>query len=291
MTRKIVAVTGASGRQGSAICTAFAAAGWQVRALARSAAPAADPDSPHIERQRIAAYEADALAEAFAGADTAVLNAPIDYRLGVREALAAAVACAAEQAGVRRIVLNTGAEPFEGYARRISQSLFAMRAILAEGTVGVCVVQPTVFMENLLAPALAAGICAGRFAYPLPADARVAWISHADLGRAVVAAAVAPESGVFRIGGPEALTGSDVARLLANATGREVRYEPLAPDRFARLLPVDTGPHIADYYRRLARFPEALARRDGSLGLGLRPESFAEWAARQDWRIAARAAA
>ena len=291
MNERIAAVSGASGRQGAAICKAFAAAGWRVRALARSAAPAAGADEVRIERGRIAAYEAGELAEAFAGADTAVLNAPVDYRLGVREALAAAVSCAAEHAGVRRIVLNTGAEAYEGHAGRTSRSLFAMRAILAEGVVAVSTVQPTVFMDNLLAPPLAAAICAGRFAYPVPADARVAWISHRDLARAVVAAAEAPEGGVFRVGGPEALTGSAVAEALGKALGREVRYGPLAPEQFARMLPEATGGHIADYYRRLERFPDALARNDGNDALGLRPESFAEWAARQDWRIAAGAAA
>lgn len=288
MTGRLVAVTGASGQQGRAICRGLANDGWQVRALSRSES-SPDAQIEGAERVwRLNRYDLPALEEAFRGVDTVVLNAPVDYRPGVREGLAQIVGDAALRAGVAQIILNTGAEAFEGYPRRISQSLLAMREILSKSSVAISVVQPTVFMENLLGPAIASGVAAGRFVYPVPPKAPIAWISHRGLGQAVAAAADRAEAGaLYRIGGPAALTGTEVAEQLSAALGRRVRHVPMKPDDFARLLPPDVAEHIADYYRRLGDAPHALARNDGNRLLALQPESFGEWARTQDWAACA----
>lgn len=288
MTQGIVAVTGASGQQSGAICRAFAGAGWRVRGLARDSAWVREIAEERIERCHLLDYGVRELTKTFRGVDAVVLNAPVDYRTGVRESLASAVRDAAVATGVRRIILNTGAEAFKGYPRRISQSLFAMREILDQATVPLSVVQPTMFMENMLAPPVKAGILAGRFVYPVPATARIAWISHDALASAVVAAAESRDRiPLLRIGGPAALTAEDIAEALSAKIGRAVQHEALAPDHFARMLPPSVGEHIADYYRRLEEFPDALARNEGVDRLGVRLESFEEWVSRQAWRDAA----
>lgn len=284
MSGKVAAVTGASGQQGRAICRALADAGWHVRALARSSPPPAASIVGAAEVRYIGGYDRGLLDQALGGVAAIVLNAPVDYRRGVRERLARAVRDAAERAGVATVVLNTGAEAFEDYPRRISRSLLAMREILSAAPFDLAVVQPTVFMENLLGPGIAPGILAGRLVYPVPPEAPIAWISHWSLGEAVAAAAERAGPGaLYRIGGPAALTGGEAAEQLSQALGRTVRYEAMAPGDFARLLPRDVGKHIADYYRRLQDAPHALARNDGNRLLALEPQAFADWARGQYW--------
>jgi len=63
--------------------------------------------------------------------------------------------------------------------------------------------EPTVYMDNLLAPWSLPAVVSGTFAYQAPAEASVAWISHRTLAQAVLAAATAPLVGQsLRIGGP-----------------------------------------------------------------------------------------
>ncbi|MBE1877876.1 NAD(P)H-binding protein [Myceligenerans pegani] len=72
---------------------------------------------------------------------------------------------------------------------------------------------------------------------------RVAAVSPADIADATTAVllderAHAHDGVTYRITGPEALTGTDVARTLTRATGRPVRYEPMSTrDAYATPVP------------------------------------------------------
>lgn len=73
-------------------------------------------------------------------------------------------------------------------------------------------------------------------------EGRVAAVSPADIADATTAVLLderihAHDGVTYRITGPEALTGADVARTLAEATGRPVRYEPMSA-RDAYVAPV-----------------------------------------------------
>lgn len=284
-----VAVMGAAGMQAAAIARAFARHGSNVRGLTRDRTKTADVQAAGATPVIADPSDPDNLAAAIDGAEVLAFTAPVDYRPGVREGLAEALVRAAERAGVSRIVLNTGAEAFEDYDRPVSRSLLAVRKILASSSVPSVVVQPTVFMDNLLGPWSAASIVnEGLFAYPIAPEWPIAWISHHALGEAVVAAARHGQAGlVYRVGGPAALTANDVARILSSAVGRRVVHVPVPFDDFAtklnRALGAPTGDGVADYYRYLEQRPDALATRDGSEVLGLAPESFVDWAARQRW--------
>jgi NAD(P)H dehydrogenase (quinone) len=117
----------------------------------------------------------------------------------------------------------------------------------------------------------------------------VSWISHDSLAAFVHAAATRPVSGrIFRIGGPEPLTGRAVAATLTSVLGREVRYVriPAAAlaDGLNAMYGAPAGDDIAALYTTMASEPEVM-RRDptGWTELGVTPETFEAWARRQDW--------
>ena len=95
---------------------------------------------------------------------------------------------------------------------------------------------------------------------------------------------------VYDIGGPEALIGPELARIVSEATGRGIRYHALDLGQFAAGLNAafgaPTGDLIAEGYRYLAANPEAYRRSiEPWNALGVVPESAAQWAARQTWSL------
>jgi uncharacterized protein YbjT (DUF2867 family) len=267
MTNPIVAVTGSTGAQGAAIATAFAEAGWQVRPLRR------DSD----------------LETALRGVAVLAITLPIDYRRGVREAWLSTLLGVAAEAGVGRVVLNLASRPLPGLNRPVSATLRQMEAMALAGPVPAVVLRPTVYMDNLLQPwAAGAARESGTLAYPVPAGIALNWISHRTLGAAALAAATQP--GVagrgFDIAGPASVTGPEVAALLGAALGRDVTYADLPVPAFAAglnaAMGAPNGDDIGDLYAHLPRVPWAFAANDGNAALGLTPESFSEWFARQN---------
>lgn len=283
---KLAVVTSITGRQGLAIAQSFQKAGYRVRGLSRKAA-----STPGVECVTVDPNSVDAMTAALQGADVAVFTSPVDYREGVRERLAEALVAAASRAGVRRIILNTAAPVFEDYERPVSQSLRAVRDIVLGGAVEAVAIQPTVYMDNLIEPWAAPPIVNdGVLAYPAPADAPVSWISHASLGSFAVAAAQTPlgDQRIFNIGAAEAITGPEAAAIISATIGREVRYVTVEAGAFGAAMNAAFGPpvgdHLADFYRYLGDHKHALSRDSaGYAPLGVQPESFAAWAARQAW--------
>ncbi|HEY8572842.1 NmrA family NAD(P)-binding protein [Phenylobacterium sp.] len=291
MSRKRVVVTSASGVQSRAVITALAAAGHDVAGLTRGGEKAALVQAAGAAAVVADPLRPDKLAAALEGAQVVVFTPPVDYRPGVREALAEALALAARSAGVGRLILNSGAYAFEIYDRPVSATLRAVREILGSSGVPLTVLHSTVYMENLLGPWAQEGLAHGRLAYPLPADVKVSWISHRTLGAAVAAAADRQdgEGETYLLGGRQALTLCEVADVLARHLGRQVVAEAMSPDAFAAVLHGHLNPPaaqgVADYYRAVARFPDALAHSDLAR-LGVQAEALEDWASRQPWSLA-----
>jgi uncharacterized protein YbjT (DUF2867 family) len=285
-----VLVTGAAGAQGAAIAQAFAQAGWRVRGLARSAASAARVRSAGVQPVIAAEGDAAALAAALNGVIAMVVTLPIDYRRGVREAWLTALLDAGRKAGVQRLVLNLASRPLPGHDRPVSASMRVMEAMALGSGIPTAVLRPTVYMENLLQDwALGGARERGVLAYPVPEDIRIAWISHRSLGAAAVAAATRADAAGrgFDIGGPEELAGPEVAAMMGQALNRPVTYVNLAPAEFGSALNAvmgePNGSDIGDLYEHLPAVPRAMAETDDNGALGLTPESFAAWFARQRW--------
>lgn len=271
-----VTITGIGGVQQTAIAAAFAATGWTVAGTGRT------EGATNLETGA-------GMAAAFAGSDVVVFTVPQDHRPGVTMAMAQGVLRAATDAQVGRVVVNLAARANERSDAQIFRNLRAIRDLVLSGPVPAVVLEPTVYMDNLLAPWSLPGILAGTLAYPAPEGARIAWLSHRSLAEAVVAAARAEVTGQsLRIGGPAALTGGELAAALGRHLARPMAYARIPLDGFAAGLNAAFGPpagdRIAELYAALEDQPDALA--DGAEGmarLGVAPETFAAFAARQTW--------
>jgi uncharacterized protein YbjT (DUF2867 family) len=286
--RKTVAILAITGAQQSAIAARFAEAGWSVRGVSRNpvstahgAGVIADPDT------------GEGLDCALKGADVAVLTLPQDRRPGAMPRIAENVAKAAARAGVGRLALNTTGTIAEDADGPLFADMRAARDAVREGGAPFVVLQPTVFMDNLLAPWSLPGIAEhGVLAYPAPETARISWLSHRSLADFVFAAATHPDAARrdLRIGGPEALTGEELCAQLAQHLGRPMRYQRVPLDGFAAGLDQAFGPpagqRIASLYARLDGEPDAMAiDPTASAFLGVTPESFAAFAARSRWEL------
>lgn len=76
-------------------------------------------------------------------------------------------------------MLNTAGAVHETYDRPVSRVLREVRGIVRSGGTLSTIVQPTVFMDNLVAPwALPSLLNDGVMAYPGPAANPISWISH-----------------------------------------------------------------------------------------------------------------
>lgn len=274
----VVAIPAASGAQSQAIAAAFEAAGWEVRGTRR------DPQA----RFPADLETGEGLDRAFAGADAVVLTLPQDHRPGAMARIASKVAREAARASVARVVLNVAARIAEGSEAGVFQAFRAARAAVTDGDVPSVVVQPAVYMDNLLAPWSLPAIAAGALAYPAAPDARVAWLSHRTLAEAVIGAATADVVGQDIAIGGAPLSGGEMAATLGARLGHPVAYAPIPLDGFAAGLNASFGPpagdRIAEGYAYLASHPRAME--DGIEGLarlGVTPESFEDFVARSRW--------
>jgi len=132
----------------------------------------------------------------------------------------------------------------------------------------------------------------GVLAYPAPEGAPISWLSHKTLGDFFVAASEHDEAAgqTYHVGGPEALTSADLAGVLAERLGRPVTYSRIPLEGFAAGLNAAFGPpagdRIASIYQQLEAHPQAMdAGQTAAHVLDVRAESFADFAARNDWQI------
>jgi uncharacterized protein YbjT (DUF2867 family) len=264
--------------------------GFKVRGLSNSGGPSADG----IETIAVDLTSADNISRSVEGASVVVLTIPQDYRDGVRQRLTETVTAAAAKAGAERLVVNLGGTVFDGYDRPISTVLRDVREIARTGRTPAVSLEPTVYMDNLLAPwSLPSIVNQGVFAYPIRPELKLNWLSHDDLARFAVAAASsssAIDGKSFRIGGPEAISGLEMARELTSHLGQTVQYAAVPLADFAAALNskfgAPMGDDIADLYRYLHDNPDALARTPSDwAGLDVKPEAFRTWVARQDWGV------
>jgi uncharacterized protein YbjT (DUF2867 family) len=192
MDRGIVAVTGATGRQGSAVARALLADGWRVRGLTR------DPTSERSRALSVLGAEtvlADmedpaALDRAFAGVHGvySVQNYQISGLAGeVRQGRN--VAEAAKRADVQHLVYGSAGTGERGTGIGSWESKLEVEQRLRELGLPVTVLRPTAFMELMTDPAFypAVGVW---HVWPKIAGGsfEVLWLSCRDLG--VIAAKV-----------------------------------------------------------------------------------------------------
>jgi uncharacterized protein YbjT (DUF2867 family) len=102
-------------------------------------------------------------------------------------------------------------------------------------------------MENFLGPwCLPSVQHANAVAYPYRADMSASWITSQDVGALVAAAIAKPELAGRRytIGGPEALSGNQIAEAFTNGLQRPITYSAIDPIDFGKTMAQFMGPEI-----------------------------------------------
>jgi uncharacterized protein YbjT (DUF2867 family) len=292
-----ILVLGAAGDQGQPLLRALRAAGHPVRAGTRD--PAAFPATDGVQPVLARLDDASTLESAAAGCDAIAMHLPFTFDRAYARAMGAAIAEGARRARVGRIVFHTSCVVIDrelgidGHdARRDIES-----ALAASG-VPFTFLRSTVFMENIIRPWVKPAILAhGVFAYPAGPGLRISFVTLGDVADAMVRGVEGQLPERLLLGGPEALTGADVAERLAAAIGRPVRFESLSPDAFASAMSeLVTGSPAFEpggLYDRMAAMyrwyngthPSPLiadpAVAEAALGRPATP--LAQWARHQDW--------
>jgi len=280
----LILITGATGQQGGAVARELLAKGAKVRAMTRH------PESPKaLELKKLGAEvvqgdldDAASLERALKGAwgAFAVQNT---WEAGVeREAeQGKRFAELARKAGVHHFVYasvqsadkKTGIPHFDNKAR-------VEETVRSLGFPSYVIMRPVFFMENLSSPWFLPGIQEGTLAIGLPADTKLQMISVGDIGKYGAQAFLRHSEHNGRgvdIAGDE-LTMPEVAKVLSQAMGREVRFVQL-PIEEVRKFSADFAAML-EWFVRVGYSADVAAR---SAESGIRPTKFAEWASSISW--------
>lgn len=294
-----VLVLGAAADQGLPLIAALKAAGMSLVAGVRRADAMAG--TPHADVPSVLAdlENADSLTAALHGCYALAMHLPFTFDRAQAQRWGANIANAARRADLRKIVFNTSCHvaPHDigvtGHDGRRD-----IEAAIAGSGVPYVFVEPVVFMDNMIRPWARPSIVRdGVFAYPAGEALRISWVAIDDVA-AVMAAALADAALAnlrIPLGGPEALTGHEVAAILGDVLGRPVRFRSLSPDTFAADMSQlvtgsrDVAPHsiyagmAAMYAWYNAQAVSPLAVEPGALPVDVRLTPLREWAARQHW--------
>jgi uncharacterized protein YbjT (DUF2867 family) len=222
--KQAILVTGASGVLGSAIVGAALNAGLAVRQGVRDpkkANPGAD--AVHLDYTAPATFS-----PALAGVSGLLLIAP-PLDLNASAELGPLIS-AAKTAGVKHIVFISafGANHNEQGPLRIIEQL-AM-----DSGIPYTILRPNFFMENFSVGFLAGSIKTQGAIYLPAGDAKTSFISVRDIAAVVVAVFQRNLAGQeFDLTGPEALDHTEVARIIAQVSGRPVAYHALTEEQMA----------------------------------------------------------
>ena len=298
-----VAVFGATGDQGAGQLRRLIAAGHTPVAISRN--PAA---SAQYEARAADFADHTSLLRAIAGVDAIFLNFPstsFNAAEPLIEAAGIIATAAANDPGVSMLVFNTSlpvSKEKMGYMAQDARVEMRSR-ILASG-VKTVIVQPVVFLDNLLKawcwPGILRDAC---IVYPHAETLDVTWICHDDIADLMIAAMTRPHLAgrIFAIGGGETVRGPQLAAKLSRAWRRTLTFQSLGVEDYAarmyqvfsRTTNIDADRLVAEMirnYRRYNESPDRPFRIDMAPVLREIPVKLCtieDWAARQtlppDW--------
>jgi uncharacterized protein YbjT (DUF2867 family) len=266
-------VTGATGNVGGALVRALAAAGEPVRAFVRDPARTSMPAGVDVVAGDL--NRPESVAAALGGVRGAFLLAGYDRMPGTLAEL--------RRAGVARVVLLSASSVLSSDAdNAVTAYHRASEAAVRESGLAWTFLRPHTFMSNTLR--WVEQLRTGDVVREAFGDVPVTTIDPADI--AAVAAVALTGDGrhagqAYRLTGPESLRPADRVRILGQALGRPLRFEPI-PDDVAR-----TEMSAAMPVKYVDAFFSFFA--DGTLDespvlptvrevLGRPPHTFAQWA-------------
>ena len=216
----MILITGASGTVGRAVLEEVARRGRKCRAMYRSEADA--DGAPSGTEAVVADFSNSAsLAAALRGVESVFLVcSPIPDLVELEGNMIQAC----EEAGVRRIVLNSAlgageyGKSFPSWHRKVEDKLKA-------ATMTHCILRPNSFMQNLLA-FYAPGIRAQGAFYNAMGNARTSYLDVRDIAAVAAGALISGDDDgkTYELNGPEALTCAAIAEKISEHAGIAARY-------------------------------------------------------------------
>ena len=288
-------VYGANGAQGGAVLEELLSRGHTPIALVRDAGQGERFAERNINFEVADLNDASSLRRASNGVGKVFLTLPLGLDAATVKRFGENAVDAAKDAGVEKIVFNTGTRiPPEETSVDAFEEKRHIEAYLARSGVPFASLRPTFYYGNFLGSWIKPGIVNDAVvAYPIPAHLKAAWLSWEDAARFAVRALKQDDLNghCIDIGGPEALSGEDIARRFSNALGHSVAYVMVPHDAFeqglSQALGAEAGRSIADMYRWL------VGREDTELftvdpprleaAFGFTPTRLEPWIREQNW--------
>ncbi|WP_102194751.1 SDR family oxidoreductase [Microbacterium aurantiacum] len=270
-------VHGATGAQGAPVLSALLSAGLPARAAVRDTSKLTDVDAVSIDVGSV-----DSLVAAYEGAEGVFVHLPIGspddqrrYALAIGEAI--------RRAQPARVVFSTSGYSIDPAADGEDAPNVLAREIAASG-VSYAIVEPRLYLENLLLPPMLAAAREGTLPYPLRDDYVTSWSSHLDVADVVVRLLTSrATTGIVSVGALPGLVGADLAAGFAGYFGHEVTYEAISPQTMGEMIePLfgsdSTAPIVASYAHRDTQTGEEIPEaRSAQALLGTRVRSVEEW--------------
>jgi uncharacterized protein YbjT (DUF2867 family) len=279
----LLAVVGATGKQGSSVIAAALESGIAVRAVVRDPRSALAANITEIAQADI--DDVDALSAAFAGANAAYCVTPPDGpgQWGRETHRARNMATAASNARLAHVIWSTQEDTRDcdstipmlsgGYRVPSYDAKADADATFRELGVPTTFMRTSFYWESLLLPGIAPA--GGVLRWPL-GDAKLPGIAVADIGRCAVGAFLLRSEYAGRTIGicGEELSGAEIAAAIDEITGIDCRYEAIERDEFD----VNEGTANMFVYKRDCE-PAHRALRDVALSRLLNPrlQTFRRW--------------
>jgi uncharacterized protein YbjT (DUF2867 family) len=279
----MILITGANGNVGKEVLRQVAQTGVQARGAFQSIDKAKGAPSG-VEIAVVDYNQPETLRAALKGVERVFLVGPPTKELPALECKAVDVI---KQAGVGHLVKLSAMGGREStFTRQHAES----EDYIASRGVPYTFLRPNGFMQNMVSYN-AQTINSQNAFYGTEGDGQVSQIDVRDV--AAVAVKALTEDGhvgkTYTLTGPEALKNAELARILSDALGREIRYVNLAPAQLREALvsagvPEWNADALLDLQRLYREGKAATVTREVEQILGRKPISFAEFA--RDYRAA-----
>lgn len=296
----LVLVYGATGQQGGPVARQLLAARRRTRVLTRHPEKAEPLGEAGAEVAKGDLGEPATLEAASGGVEAVFFHSPLEFDTDVGVTYGRNAIDAAVSAGAGLFVFDTSFPvPSSPTGVAAIDIRYELEAYLKRSEIPSIVIRPPFYTENFSYPfaAPADTVHRGVLRYPpLPRDVRVSWITMEEVGSLAVEALGRPElaGSVFDVGGPEALTGDDVAERFAAILGRPVTYEPFSFDEYEQTLNAvlgePVGTEVTNQLRYYSESPGLLSvpdMRPVLEKLPVRLGTFEQWASNVPWRTLA----
>jgi uncharacterized protein YbjT (DUF2867 family) len=221
----------------------------------------------------------ESLVAVYSDCQSTLLVAPIQGRVAVGRVQVGAMM----EAGVQ-FVCCLGIQYDDGLV--MSREVAALDEVLAASGIRHCTLRLPMFLENLLYQAVTIH-AEGRFSFPCRPDSPVAYVTCGDLGQ--LCGDLLASGGRMHLPGLRLTAGltscGEIARLLSETLGREVRFVPITGDEHVAALADhgSLGEHAAravlELWEAIDRGEDMQPNADLARALGRAPESVGEWIA------------